>query len=60
MTSLQDQIACVKREIGMRERVYPRFVQKGTMNPDKAERELATMRDVLTTLESLTTRKEGC
>jgi len=47
---LPEQIICVKREIGLRERVYPRFVAKGTMTPERAERELTVMRAVLETL----------
>lgn len=48
--SLADQIACVEREIAMRERVYPRWVQSERMTQEKADRELLTMRAVLATL----------
>jgi uncharacterized protein YqhQ len=53
MISLSEQITCVRREIGMRERVYPRFVANGKMKQAAADRELATMRAVLATLEAL-------
>ena len=47
---MTEQIKCVKREISMRERVYPRFVKKGKMTQDEADREIATMKAVLDTL----------
>jgi len=53
--SLDAQIACVRREIGMRERVYPKWVSAGRMKQDAADRELAAMRAVLATLEMLAT-----
>jgi hypothetical protein len=47
------QIACVRREIAMRERVYPSFVARGKMKSSAAEYELRAMRDVLATLERI-------
>lgn len=44
------QIACVEREIGMREHVYHRRVSEGKMTVNKARDELAAMRAVLATL----------
>ena len=37
-TTLAEKIACVRREIGMRERVYPRWVQQGRLTQAKANR----------------------
>lgn len=51
MVSLSDQIAVVKREIAMRERVYPRWVAAGRMSPAKSVHEITTMKAVLATLE---------
>lgn len=51
--SLADQIECVKREIAMRESVYPRWVGARKMTQAKADRELACMRAVLETLQSM-------
>lgn len=51
--SLQEQIACVKREIGLREHLYPRWVSKGTMTQAKADHEIAAMKTVLQTLKQL-------
>ena len=48
------QIACVKREIEMRERVYPSLVAKGKMKASAAEYEMMAMRAVLATLERTT------
>lgn len=51
--TIEDQIVCVRREIGMRKRVYPRWVENGKMKMDQADREIAVMEAVLTTLEYL-------
>lgn len=50
MTPLADQIACVRREIAMREAVYPRRVHAGKMPERMARREIETMKAVLETL----------
>lgn len=47
------QIQCVQREISLRERVYPRFVERRTMTQERADYELKAMRDVLATLKSI-------
>ena len=47
---LLEQIICVEREIGMRERAYPRWVATGKMKQHTAEREITVMRAVLETL----------
>lgn len=49
--TIDEQIACVKREIRMRESVYPRWVGNGKMSQRQADRELNAMRAVLATLE---------
>jgi hypothetical protein len=48
---LREQVACVRREIAMRERVYPRWVAAERMTQEKADSELAAMRAVLETVE---------
>ena len=45
-----DQIACIEREIGIRERIYPRWVDKGKLTQQAANLELERMRAVLDTL----------
>lgn len=48
--SLADQIAAVNREIGMRQRVYGRWVESGKMTARKAGEEIAAMQAVAATL----------
>ena len=47
------QLACVKREIGFRKRVYPRQISQGKITRADADREIATMQAVLGSLETL-------
>jgi len=51
--TLDDEIAAVRREIAMRERVYPRQVSAGRLRQTAADRELALMQAVLRTLLTL-------
>lgn len=51
--TIEQQIACVEREVKMRQRVYPRWVAAGNMSQGKADAELAAMQAVLVTLQSL-------
>jgi hypothetical protein len=37
------KLACIEREIKMRERVYPRFVENSKMTRQKADEEIALM-----------------
>jgi len=52
MITLDKQIACVRREIRMREIVYPRWVAQKKMRQESAEHEIEAMKAVLATLES--------
>jgi len=47
------QILLLSREIAMREKVYPKWVEQGRMKQDKAEQEIACMKAVQTTLIGL-------
>lgn len=38
-----DKLACVEREIKMREKVYNWYVEQGRMSQEKADREIAIM-----------------
>lgn len=51
--TLDEQIECVRREIGMRRRVYPRWVEIGRITQAHADHQIAAMEAVLATLESL-------
>ena len=53
MANLAQQIACVKREIAMRERVYSRRVADGKMKQQDADREIEAMRAFLETVEKV-------
>lgn len=55
--TLQQQIECVKRELAMRMKVYPRQVSTGKMKPDEAEYHISQMRGVLKTLQWLETNR---
>ena len=48
--SLGEQIACVEREIALRRRVYPRWIESGRLSQRKADIEIAAMEAVLTTV----------
>jgi hypothetical protein len=50
---LARQIACVRREVSMRKKVYPRWVSVGKMTQDEADRQQQTMEAVQATLERL-------
>lgn len=55
---LDEQIKCVRREIAMRERVYPRWVEQKKMTQQKADAEILVMREVLATLETVAKQLE--
>jgi hypothetical protein len=51
--TLEQQIAAVAREVKLRESAYPRFIEAGRLSHLKADHEIAAMKAVLTTLQSL-------
>lgn len=51
--TLDEQIKCVGREIGLRKAVYPRFVTSGKISQPKADHELQAMSAVYETLKQL-------
>lgn len=55
--SIERQLQCVKREIRMREQVYPRLVKAKKMTQAQEDEELEEMRAVEATLEEL--REQG-
>lgn len=44
--TIEEKLACVEREIKMRNRVYPRWIQEGRMAEEKAKFEIACMESV--------------
>ena len=51
--TLEEQIAELRREIGLRERVYPGWIAAKKMKADQAERSMARIKAALETLEGL-------
>jgi hypothetical protein len=58
MIPLQAQLAEVNREIALRERVYPRWIEAGKIPQAKADRSLEHMRAVAVTLRDLIRKEE--
>ena len=50
--TLDEQIACVAREIRMRRQVYPRWVEAHRMSQAQADHQLAAMTAVLENLQA--------
>ena len=44
---LNDLLGCCRRELALRQRVYPKWVAKGSMSENKAEKEIEQMRSVV-------------
>lgn len=55
--TLEDMISCVEREIGMRERSYPRWVEQKKLLQATADQEMARMRAVLNLLLAFRTEQ---
>ncbi len=51
--TLEDQIACLKREIAIREGVYPKWIANGRMKQSAADLEIERMTAALHTLMNL-------
>lgn len=50
---IEDQIACLKRELAMRRGVYPRWVQQHKLTQANADKEMARMEAALATLQRI-------
>lgn len=42
-----EKLACLKRELAMRKKVYPRWVADQRMRPEKADYELAVLQAII-------------
>lgn len=51
VVDLDEQIACIKREIRLRRSVYPHWVRRGRMRQGAADYEITALEAVLTTLQ---------
>lgn len=56
---LSEQIAEVKRELALRERVYPGFVKSGRMKQAEADQHYARMKAALYTLMRVEEEQRG-
>ena len=56
--SLEQQLACAKRELALRQRVYPRFITQNRMTATQAAHELAAMTAIVTTINHLLHERE--
>jgi hypothetical protein len=59
MTTYKEQLESAKRELAMRERVYPQWVYAERMTQQKADHEIAAMRAIVATLTPLADREAG-
>ena len=50
--SLADEITCIEREIGFREKCYPRWVREKKLTQQAADTEMERMRAVLKRLQA--------
>ena len=44
--SASDKLKCIKRELAMRERVYPRWVQQNKITQNEANEQIAIMKEI--------------
>ena len=56
--NISDQIKCVERELNMRRRVYPSWVERERMTQQKADYEISAMEAVLSTLKDVAENQE--
>lgn len=59
MITLEQQIACARREVAMRRNVYPKWVKSGRMKQEQADHEIAVMDAIVFTLRQLEQQREG-
>ena len=50
--SIHEQIESAKRELGMRQRVYPNWVKSGRLTQARADHEIDAMTAIIATLET--------
>lgn len=53
MVKIEDQIACVARELAMRRNVYKKWIASGRMKQADADREIEHMEAVLATVKDV-------
>ena len=55
--TIDEQIAEVKREIAMRNKVYPKWIEAGSMQKPKADFQILAMEAVLISLQAIAREK---
>lgn len=56
--TIKHMIDCVKRELELRQRVYPKRIELGKMNEHQARWEIDVMNEVLIVLKDLELQKQ--
>lgn len=59
MVTLEQQIACVARELKRRRKIYPTWIEKKKVNENAANQEIAAMEAILNTLTDLAIHKSS-
>ena len=55
--TIDEQIAEVRRELAMRNKVYPKWIEAGSMQKSKADFQLLVMEAVLISLQTIAKEK---
>jgi hypothetical protein len=58
VVTIDEQLACVERELGFRRKLYPRWVRDGKLTQAGADEELVRMDAVLLTLRRVQTMQD--
>lgn len=53
----EDKLACAKRELAMRQRVYPHWVEQNKISAGKAEHEIECMKAILADYETMAAKE---
>lgn len=59
MVTIEEQLACVERELGFRKKLYPRWVSAGKLTAENAQQEVERMEAVLLTLQRVQKRLDA-
>lgn len=57
--SIADLVECAKRELALRQRVYPKWIASGKLDPRKADHEIECMQAIASRLEKIRDEETG-
>lgn len=57
--SIIDLVECAKRELALRQRVYPKWVESGRLDARKADHEIECMKAIASRLEKIRDEEAG-